>query len=157
MPSGQSESSAKATLQAAGFKNITTSDQVSTTVKPGNVISITPGAGTKVVASTVITLTVAKAPPTAEVPNVEGKTGAEAESALGAAGFNVVETTQTVTDQSKNGFVLKQTPAAGKTETKKSTVTIVIGQYVPTSTTTTSSSTTTTSSSKTTTTTSSQT
>jgi eukaryotic-like serine/threonine-protein kinase len=152
---GQSESSAKATLQAAGFKNITSNDQVSSTVKPGNVISMTPGAGTKVVASTVITLTVAKAPPTAKVPDVTGKTGADAESALGAAGFNVVETTQTVTHQAKSGVVIKQTPAGGKTEPKQSTVTIVIGQYVPPSTTTTTSSKTTTTSSTTTTTTTS--
>jgi beta-lactam-binding protein with PASTA domain/serine/threonine protein kinase len=152
---GQSVSSAKANLQAAGFKNITTSDQVSSTVKPGNVISMTPGAGTKVVAGTVITLTVAKAPPTAKVPDVTGKTGADAESALGAAGFNVVETTQTVTHQAKNGVVIKQTPAGGRTEPKQSTVTIVIGQYVPPSTTTTTSSTTTNTSSTTTTTTTS--
>jgi serine/threonine-protein kinase len=140
----QSVSSARAMLQAAGFKNLSTTDQTSTTVKPGNVISTTPAGGTKVVASTAIMLVVAKAPPTATVPNVKGQSGAAAENALGQAGFNAVETTQTVTNQARNGIVIKQTPAAGKTEPKKSTVTIVIGQYLPPSTTTTTTPTTTT-------------
>jgi serine/threonine-protein kinase len=139
-----SVSGAKAALQAAGFKNISTTDQTSSTVKPGKVISISPVAGTQVVTSSAITLVVAKAPPTATVPNVKGQTGAAAENALGQAGFNVVETTQTVTNQAKNGVVIKQTPAANRTEPKKSTVTIVIGQYLPTTTTTTPTTTSTT-------------
>jgi beta-lactam-binding protein with PASTA domain len=143
---GQSQSSAKATLRAAGFSNVTTTDQTSTTVKAGNVISMTPTAGTKVVTSTAITLVIAKAQPIVKVPDVKGKTGTAAESTLSAAGFSVVETIQTVTDQAKNGIVLKQTPAAGKTENKGTTITLVIGQYVPTTTT---STTTTTSSSTT--------
>jgi serine/threonine-protein kinase len=143
---GQGQSSAKATLRAAGFSNVATTDQTSTTVKAGNVISMTPTAGTKVVTSTAITLVIAKAQPTVKVPDVKGKTGAAAESTLSAAGFSVVEMIQTVTDQAKNGIVLKQTPAAGKTENKGTTITLVIGQYVPTTTT---STTTTTSSSTT--------
>jgi serine/threonine protein kinase len=148
---GQSQSSAKATLKAAGFNNVTTTGQTSTTVKAGNVISMTPTAGTKVVRSTAITLVVAKAQPTVKVPDVKGKTGTVAESTLNAAGFSVVETIQTVTEQAKNGIVLNQTPAAGKTANKGTTITLVIGQYVPTTTT---STTTTTSRSTTTTTTS---
>jgi serine/threonine-protein kinase len=155
----ESESAAKAALQAAGFKNISTSTQISTTVKPGNVISTNPAANAQVVRSTAIMLVIAKAPPTAKVPNVVGQTGAAAENALGQAGFNAIETTRTVTNQANNGIVLKQTPAAGKTEAKKSTVTIVIGQFVPktTTTSTTSTPTTTTTTTPTTTTTSSHT
>jgi serine/threonine protein kinase len=140
---GQSQSSAKATLRAAGFNNVTTNDQVSTSATVGNVISMTPSSGTKVVTSTAITLTIAKAQPKVSVPAVKGKTGTAAESALTGAGFTVVETIQTVTKPAKNGIVLKQTPGAGKSASKGTTVTIVIGQYVPnTSTSTTSTSTT---------------
>jgi serine/threonine-protein kinase len=153
---GQSESAAKANLQAAGFKNISTTSQVSTSVKPGNVISMTPTAGTKVVTSTPIALTIAKAQPKVNVPDVKGKTGTAAENVLSGAGFSVLETIQTVTNKAKNGIVLKQTPGAGKTANKGTTVTIVIGQYVP-NTSTTTTSTTTTGSTTTTTTTSSKT
>jgi serine/threonine-protein kinase len=137
---GDSVSAAKSQLSSAGFSSVTTSQQTSSTVKPGNVISSTPSAGTKVTGDTPITLAVAQAPTTATVPGVKGDTVAAATSALKAAGFQVVETMKAVKNQAKNGLVLSQSPAGNSTAKKKSTVTIVVGQYTappPTTTTTT--------------------
>jgi serine/threonine-protein kinase len=90
-----------------------------------------------------VNLVVAKAPPTVAVPNVVGKTHGAANAMLGAVGFPAAPQQQTVTNQSQNGIVLSQTPAASTQVKKGTTVTIVIGKYVaPTPTTTTSTPTT---------------
>jgi serine/threonine-protein kinase len=154
--SGESESNAKAALQRAGFTNINTSKQISTTVKPGDVIAMTPAPGAKVTAATPIGLVIAQAPPTAAVPNVVGDTPTAATNALKAAGFKVAETTQTVTHAARNGIVISQSPRANRMATKNSTVTIVVGHYKappPTTTTSTTTPTTTTTTNPTTTTT----
>jgi eukaryotic-like serine/threonine-protein kinase len=136
--SGESLSAAKAALQAAGFTNITTSTQASTTVKPNNVITTSPAPGAKVPASATINIVLATAPTTATVPDVKGNTLTAAQQALTAAGFTVTETVKVVRNSADNGIVLKQSPGAGKTEPKKSAVTITVGQYqAPTTTTTT--------------------
>jgi serine/threonine-protein kinase len=135
---GDTEANAKATLRAAGFTNITTSQLTSTTVTAGNVISVTPAEGTKTAPNTAITLEIAKAPTTATVPNVQGKTAAVATTKLTAAGFKVNNATRTVTDKALNGIVVSESPAGGTTQQKNSTVTIVVGKYQqPTTTTTT--------------------
>ena len=142
---GESLGAAKAALQGAGFNNLTTSTQTSTTVKSKNVITTSPAPGTKVASTATIDIVLAAAPTTAPVPAVKGQTAADASQALTAAGFKVIETTKVVKNPANNGIVLKQNPAGNKTEPKQSTVTIVVGQYqAPTTTTTTTSPTTTT-------------
>ncbi len=125
---GRSQSTATATLQRAGF-TVTTTTQTSSTVPAGTVISQDPGANTTAVTGTNVALVVAKAPPTASVPGVEGDTAGAASSALSGAGFKVTQQTKTVTNQQNNGVVLSQTPGGGSTANKGSTVTIVVGQY----------------------------
>ena len=84
----------------------------------GNVVSQSPGGGTLAVPGSTVDLVIAKAPPaTAKVPDVTGKTGADAASALRSAGFNVDQTTKKVTDQSKSGLVLSQSPGGGASVT----------------------------------------
>jgi beta-lactam-binding protein with PASTA domain len=129
---------AKATLQSRGF-NVATTSQVSTTATPNTVLSQNPAGGKSAASGSTVTLVVAKAPPTVAVPTVTGKTTGAAEAALGAAGFPATVQQQTVTNQSQNGIVLSQNPAASSQAKKGANVTIVVGQYVaPTPTTTTS-------------------
>jgi serine/threonine-protein kinase len=136
---------AKATLQSRGF-NVKTTDQVSSTVTPGTVISQTPTGSSSVPSGSTVTLVIAKAPPTVPVPNVVGKTTGAANASLGAAGFPAIQQQQTVTDQTQNGVVLSQNPAASTQVKKGTTVTIVVGKFVapttPTTTTTTTTPTT---------------
>jgi serine/threonine-protein kinase len=133
---------AKSTLQSRGF-NVITTDQVSSTATPGTVLSQSPIGGKSAASGSTVSLVVAKAPPTVAVPNVVGKTRGAADAALGAAGFPATPQQQTVTNQSQNGIVLSQTPAASTQVKKGTSVTIVVGKYVaPTPTTTTTSTTT---------------
>jgi serine/threonine-protein kinase len=134
---GQPQAQAKSTLQAAGFQ-VTSSSQTSTAVPAGNVISQSPSGNSQTAPGSTVTLAIAQAPTTAAVPNVKGQTAAAATSQLQAAGFHVAQGTKKVSNQSKNGTVLSQSPGAGKSAKKGSTVTIVVGRYSsPTPTTTT--------------------
>jgi eukaryotic-like serine/threonine-protein kinase len=142
---GQTQAGATAALSQAGF-HVTSSNQSSTTITAGSVISQSPAGGLSVAPGSTVNLVIAVAPTTAPVPNVQGEGLAAASNALGAAGFSVSHTTQDVTKQNQNGVVISQSPNPGTIAKKHSAVAIVIGQFVPpntaTTTTTTSSSTT---------------
>ena len=146
---GQSQSSAKSTLQGAGF-TVNVSTQTSSTVKAGNVISQNPTGGTQVASGSTVSLVIAKAPTTASVPSVTGQTASAAASALQAAGFSANKTIKNVKKQSEDGIVLSQAPGGGTNAKKGSPVTIVVGHFVPPTHTTTTSTTTTTTSTTTT-------
>ncbi|MBV9801872.1 MAG: Stk1 family PASTA domain-containing Ser/Thr kinase [Solirubrobacterales bacterium] len=133
---------AKSTLQGRGF-NVVTTDQVITSASPGTVLSQSPVGGKSEPNGSTVTLVVAKAPTTVAVPNVVGQTRGAAEATLGAAGFPATVQRQTVTDQSQNGVVQSQTPAATSQAKKGTSVTIVVGKYVASTTPTTTTSTTT--------------
>ncbi len=154
---GLAEADAKSQLTNDGFQ-VQASNQPSTTVQAGNVISQSPSGGSKAASGATVTLVIATKAPvtTASVANVIGDTLNGATNSLAAAGFKVASVAKTVSQQNQDGIVLSQSPGAGTTLNKGSTVTVVVGKYkAPTTTTTTSTSTTTTSTSKTTTTTSS--
>jgi beta-lactam-binding protein with PASTA domain len=151
---GESLSQAKADLHSAGFDNVTTTTSQTSSSPSGTVLSQSPAGGTPAVPnSTTVSLVVARAIPTSTVPSVQGQSAGSATSQLQSAGFTVVERTRTVTNKSKNGVVLSQSPGGGTSAPRGSTVTIVVGHFSqppPTTTTTTSSTTTTTSSTTTT-------
>ena len=131
---GLSQASATNQLTGAGFK-VATSNQSSTTVTPGNVISQNPHGGTSEPPGTTVTIVIAQAPPKIPVPNVIGQTKSAATSALTASGFLVTSQTQNTNDSTKNGTVIDQTPPANSSQTKGSTVTIIIGRFTSTTTT----------------------
>jgi beta-lactam-binding protein with PASTA domain/predicted Ser/Thr protein kinase len=131
---------AKAELEAPPYQfTVTTTDQVSTTATPGAVISQSPTGGSSAAVGSTVTLVVAKAPPTPTVPNVVGKKRGAAEAALGAAGFPANVQIQPVTDKTQNNIVLSENPAASTQAAKGTSVTIVVGHYVPPTPTTTTS------------------
>jgi serine/threonine-protein kinase len=125
-------------LQQAGFKVVTvpvTSDQPA-----GTVVDQTP-VGTQAPKGTVITLKVAQAPSTQNVPNEVNSSQGDATNALQSAGFKVKVVTQQTSNASQDGYVISQTPSGGKAK-PGSTVTITVGQYVAPTTTDTSTDTT---------------
>jgi serine/threonine-protein kinase len=150
----ESVGQAKAQLEGPpGQFTVATTDQISTTIAPGTVISQSPVGGTSEKPGTTISLVIAKAPPTIAVPSVVGKRRGAAEAALGAQGFPANVQRMDVTTKSQGGIVLSQSPSAGTMVNKDTTVTIVVGHYVaptPTTTTTTSAPATTTSTTSTT-------
>jgi eukaryotic-like serine/threonine-protein kinase len=145
---GETQTQATAALTKAGF-NVNQQNQQSSTVATGNVISQRPAGGASAAQGSTVTIVVATAPTTATVPSVKGDPVSGAVSALTAAGFNVVQTTQAVKKPDDNGIVVQQTPGGNATAKKGATVTITVGQYTASSSS--SSSSTTTSSSSTTT------
>ncbi len=107
----------------------------------GQVVSISPSAGTTVPKGTKINLVVSNG--TAPVPNVIGQTPAVASSTLQQAGYQVSSQTKNVSNPNLNGIVIAQSPTAGSSAAAGSTVTITVGSSSSTSTTTPSTTTTT--------------
>jgi serine/threonine-protein kinase len=144
---GQSQSSAKSTLGAAGFQ-VNTTKQTSSTATAGTVISQNPAGGTPEPSGSTVSLVIAKAPPTANVPNVVNQPQQTATGALRGAGFKVTVSKQ-LSSTVPAGDVISQSPSANSSATKGSTVTIVVAKApkkTPTTTTTTPTTTTTTTS-----------
>jgi serine/threonine-protein kinase len=130
---GQTEAQARATLSQF---TVQTTDQTSSTATAGTVISQTPAGGSQEVPNSTVTLTIAKAPTTATVPDVRGQSPSSATSQLKHAGFTVTQRSKDVTDKSQNGIVLSESPPHGSTAKKGATVTITVGHYVASTTTT---------------------
>jgi eukaryotic-like serine/threonine-protein kinase len=142
---GGSLSAAEATLTNAELALGTVTRRPSATQQPGTVISQAPASGSSAHAGDRVSLVVAQAPSKTAVPNVVGQNETAAAAALGKAGFTPKATSETVTEPSQVGIVLKQSPAAGAKARKGATVTLTIGALgtATTPTTTTGSSTTT--------------
>jgi eukaryotic-like serine/threonine-protein kinase len=135
LPNVVGDTLAAAQQALTGF-TVHTTQQVSATAAVGTVLSQSPAANTPVASNATVTLTVAQAPKTATVPDVVGYTASGAASTLQAAGFNVVELPETVSDPSEVGDVVRQRPQPQTTHMKGSNVTIIIGQAATTTTTT---------------------
>jgi eukaryotic-like serine/threonine-protein kinase len=143
---GESQSAATSQLTGAGF-NVNPTTQTSSSATAGNVISQNPAGGAQATAGSTVTIVVAAAPATVNVPSVTGDPTGSAFSALQSAGFHVVRETQDVSKPSQSNRVISQSPPGGSSQKKGSTVTIVVGHYVPSSSSSSSSTTTTSSSS----------
>jgi beta-lactam-binding protein with PASTA domain len=151
---GYTETAAKSALTGVGFK-VSVTQQPSSTVAAGDVINQAPNGGGNAPYGSTVTITVATAPTTQQVPPVVGFTASAATTQLTGDGFKVTATKQTVAQQNEDGIVLSESPGSGSTQKKGSKVTIVVGHYVrssqtrttsttPTTTTTTTTSTATT-------------
>ena len=122
---GKQESVARSTLEDAGFK-VSSVKQDSTQPK-GQVISESPSAGVKVAKGTRVTINVSRGTPQVSVPDVTGKSTADATNALKAAGFSVT-VTEISGNASEAGKVIRQSPSGGSKENKGSNVTIFVGK-----------------------------
>jgi eukaryotic-like serine/threonine-protein kinase len=113
-------------LNKAGFtKDPVINEQVSSTDKPGTVIGQDPPPGTPKQTDTVVTLTVAKAQPEVTVPPVTGQTVDEATVTLSDANLKLgIQTTATSSEPV--GQIISQSPLAGKSVPKNSTVDVVV-------------------------------
>jgi eukaryotic-like serine/threonine-protein kinase len=124
--SGETQAAATATLAAAGLKVTSTKREV-TEPAAGTVISQTPSAGSQSKVGGQVTLVVAQAPTKTAIPSVVGQSEAQAVGALDAAGFTSRTVSRTVTDPSKVGIVVQQSPEAAHKLSKGGLVTIAVG------------------------------
>jgi len=126
---GQMQAAATSAITSAGLTLGTVTMQSSTTVAPGNVISQSPAAGTRVASGLAVNLVVSSgAPPPAPVPvpNVVGQTQAAATSAITGAGLTVGTVTMQSSTTVPSGNVIGQNPAAGAQSASGSAVDLVV-------------------------------
>jgi len=126
---GETEATATSAITSAGLTAGTVTQQSSTTVASGNVITESPAAGTSVASGAAVSLVVSSGapPPTpVAVPNVVGQTQAAATSAISGAGFTVGAVAQESSTTVASGSVISQNPAAGVDSASGSAVDLVV-------------------------------
>ncbi|MDT0331012.1 Stk1 family PASTA domain-containing Ser/Thr kinase [Nocardiopsis lambiniae] len=84
---GQSEADARSTLGDAGFENISSEQQSHASIASGQAIGTDPSAGDAVAPDTEITLYISSGPQQVEVPDLQGMTRDQAQSALDQRGL----------------------------------------------------------------------
>jgi serine/threonine-protein kinase len=128
---GKTASAASAALKQAGFTgNINTEQQDSLTAK-GRVVQSDPAAGSQAAPGSTITLSVSTG--TVPMPDVRGKTEAQARQALVAAGFDAgqINSTTVERDDVPQGHVAGTDPDPGTSVGPGETVNLQIAQPTP--------------------------
>jgi serine/threonine-protein kinase len=126
---GQPYDSAKATLEAAGFKvaqRFVESDQ-----PKGIVVEQAPAGNALVAEGTTVTLATSKGPKESTVPDVTSQDEETARATLEQSGFKVEVVREPTDDDTADGFVLRQDPEGGTKAPRGSKVTIVVAQFTP--------------------------
>jgi eukaryotic-like serine/threonine-protein kinase len=127
---GRSVAEARGELEGKGFK-VTETDQQTTSKPDGTVLSQSPAAGSSVKPGTTVSLTVAKAPPQVQIPDVTGDTKDEARQALRDNRLQVKVLRRDVDTPDEDGMVVAQDPQAGTSVDRGTLVTITVGTFTP--------------------------
>ena len=127
---GDSEADARSALENAGLQ-VEVAERESEDEDPGTVLGQDPAGGGKVPKGSTVTITLAKAPPQVEVPDVIDQSEADAAAALSKAGFEVRRHEEDVDTLDQDGVVIDQDPAGGERLNKGSRVTITVGKFNP--------------------------
>ncbi|MGN6413704.1 Stk1 family PASTA domain-containing Ser/Thr kinase [Flexivirga sp.] len=124
----KSEAQAKAILRGAGFDHYQVKEINSSSVAKGYVVGTDPTRGSTVDPTTLIQLNVSKGPGLVQVPDVTGKSVAEARQALGSQGFqNVAVAPKKVDDTEYSaGDVVSAYPAIGSMADPSQKVTLSV-------------------------------
>jgi beta-lactam-binding protein with PASTA domain/predicted Ser/Thr protein kinase len=126
---GQPYESAASTLEAAGFKvarRFVDSEQ-----PRGTVVDQTPRGNALVAEGTTVTLSVSKGPKESTVPDVTSQDEETARATLEESGFSVDVVYEPTTDDTADGFVLRQDPEGGTRAPQGSSVTIFVAKFTP--------------------------
>lgn len=123
---GMTVEAARERWRDKGLVVIEDDERIDSGAAPGTILDQRPAAGSPL-ASLEIRVTVAKAAPDANVPDVVGKPLADARKALTDAGFEVAEPTTEASREPK-GSVLRQSPTAGEPAKQKSIVRLVVAE-----------------------------
>ncbi len=115
-------------LQAAGFA--VARKDVDSNQPAGTVVGQFPAANTSAAKNSRVTLSVSKGPTTSDVPDASSQDEPTAVDTLKASGFKVAVVRQDTNDPGADGIVLSQDPPGGSQAKPGSTVTIVVGRLV---------------------------
>ncbi|WP_334122595.1 Stk1 family PASTA domain-containing Ser/Thr kinase [Glutamicibacter sp.] len=113
---GMKVESAKKSLAKAGFENVSTTEEYSSSVDSGSVIGTSPEAGKQIPKKNTIKLTVSKGHAPVQVPSVIGLSQEEADAKLREAGLSLKLGTEIHSSQIEQGLVAAQDPADGTAE-----------------------------------------
>jgi serine/threonine-protein kinase len=127
---GQSVDQARQALAAACFNNVTDTQQPSDDVAPGTVISMSPAGETEVACSTAVTLTVSAGQRT--IPDVTGRSVAEATNILGQSGYTYAGSTEEASTTVPAGRVIRTDPPQGTSAPQGAQVTLIVSSGPPT-------------------------
>jgi len=123
---GESRNQAEADLQEAGLTvgNVTKVQPTDNTQTPGTVLEQSPAADEEVERQTPVDLTVVANPEAVTIPDLEGKSVADAQAALLDLGLVPDGPTEEPSDTVDQGLVTRTDPASGQDVDPGSTVTI---------------------------------
>ena len=124
--SGKSEDEAQEALSKAGFTDVRPDFQYDDNVAEGMVISTTPAAHSKATKDTQIKMIVSKGAEKKTVPDVRGKTEAEARSEIQAAGLTIGSTSTQHDDSVAKGNVISQSVTPGKKVSAGTAINLVL-------------------------------
>ena len=124
--SGKSEDEAQEALSKAGFTDVRADFQYDDNVAEGMVISTTPAANSKATKDTQIKMIVSKGAQKKTVPDVRGKSEADARSEIQAAGLTVGSTSTQHDDSVAKGNVISQSVTPGKKVSAGTAVNLVL-------------------------------
>jgi beta-lactam-binding protein with PASTA domain/predicted Ser/Thr protein kinase len=129
---GLSYNDAVSQLSSAGLKPDKKQRPTKKQEEVDKVLTQSPGSGTLITPGSAVTLEVGALLEKISVPNVKGKTAADAEAALTAKGL-LVSTVQQPSETVKIGFVIDQSPTSGTSVYQGDTVNIYVstGTEVP--------------------------
>src|SRR5947207_2994372 len=131
---GQAQAAATSAITGAGLTMGAVTQQSSSTVAAGSVISESPTAGTRVASGSAVDLVVSSgAPPPAQVavPNVVGQAQAAATSAITRAGLTMGAVPQQSSTTVGSGSVISESPTAGTMVASGSAVDLVVSSGAP--------------------------
>jgi serine/threonine-protein kinase len=124
---GLSEDRARQTLKSAGFTSVS-SRPTDSLEDEGNVVAVDPGEGEQAAKNTTITLQISTG--TLKVPDVKGKTAADAQKALTDAGFSAgqIRTAEVDPGSAAPGTVVNTDPGAGTAVGRGDTITLQVAK-----------------------------
>jgi beta-lactam-binding protein with PASTA domain len=123
---GLTQDAATTAITAAKLTVGTVTQQTSTTVATGKVISQDPASGSSVAQGSPVNLVISSGPQMVTVPNVEGLTQDAATTAITAAKLTGGTVTQQTSNTVATGKVISQDPASGSSVTEGSPVNLMI-------------------------------
>ena len=125
---GLDRAAAESALAAAGLTLGSVTESYDASAAAGAVASQTPAPGLDAVKGSSVAVVISKGPEPVAVPNVVGKTKADAIALLETAGFKVKAADKD--NKAKKGTAVAQSPAAGKLAQPGSTVSVTVSTGV---------------------------
>lgn len=117
---------AQTILEQAGLRSKIAGREFSETIPEGFVVSQNPDDGVKADEDSTVDLVISKGPDRIEVPDLVGKTEAEAKALIEAAGLKVGTVRPEVSRTVEQGKVISQTPAPRERVEKETAVDLVV-------------------------------